>query len=259
MKMKKLMIAAAAALWATVGMADVESSNIVGYTSAESGSQNNFVVVPFNSVGCNTADIQSIKISDGGAGTIGWGTETFDIWEGGPAVVEGTSFFYLDPMMDPNMGATDYYWGVDSSVPATFSVPAGQGVVLGLSEGLTITYAGEVASQKIEFTSIAGNNFSGNGFSSPIDIQSIKISDGGAGTIGWGTETFDIWEGVPAVVEGSSFFYLDPMMDPNMEATDYYWGDDSSAPATFSIPAGQGFVLGLAADLDVSIEAPYSL
>ena len=30
MKMKKLMIAAAAALWATVGMADVESANIVG-------------------------------------------------------------------------------------------------------------------------------------------------------------------------------------------------------------------------------------
>lgn len=29
-KMKKLMIVAAAALWATVGMADVESANIVG-------------------------------------------------------------------------------------------------------------------------------------------------------------------------------------------------------------------------------------
>ena len=31
MKMKKLMIAAAAALWATVGMADIESANVVGY------------------------------------------------------------------------------------------------------------------------------------------------------------------------------------------------------------------------------------
>ena len=35
MKMKKLMIAAAAALWATVGMADVESANIVGYTTVD--------------------------------------------------------------------------------------------------------------------------------------------------------------------------------------------------------------------------------
>ena len=42
MKMKKLMIAAAAALWATVGFGDVESANVVGYvqnaTDAESAS-----------------------------------------------------------------------------------------------------------------------------------------------------------------------------------------------------------------------------
>ena len=39
MKMKKLMIAAAAALWATVGYSDIESANIVGYTTkvAEAG------------------------------------------------------------------------------------------------------------------------------------------------------------------------------------------------------------------------------
>ena len=35
MKMKKLMIAAAAALWATVGFGDVESANIVGYTQKD--------------------------------------------------------------------------------------------------------------------------------------------------------------------------------------------------------------------------------
>ena len=91
------------------------------------------------------------------------------------------------------------------------------------------------------------------------DIQQIGISDGGAGGIGWGSETFEIWEGLPTVVVGSGFVYYDPSMDPNMVETDYYWGDDVGNKATYSIPAGQGVVINCAADLTVSIEPPYSL
>ena len=32
-----------------------------------------------------------------------------------------------------------YYWGNDSFEPATYSIPAGQGVVINCAEGLTIT------------------------------------------------------------------------------------------------------------------------
>ena len=238
-------------------MADVESSNIVGYTSAESGSQNNFVAVPFNSVGCNTADIQMIKISDGGNGTIGWGTETFDIWEGAPTVVDGSSFVYWDASIDPTATATAPYWGDSEGTPASYSIADGQGVVLGLTEGLEVSYAGEVAKQKIEFTSVAGNNFAGNTFASAIDIQSIKVDDGGAGVIGWGTETFDIWEGAPTVRDGSSFVYWDASIDPTATATAPYWGDSEGNPASYSIVPGQGFVLGLGEGLTVSFDSPY--
>ena len=84
-------------------------SYVVGYTGNTTGADNNFVTIPFNAVGFNTSDIQQIKISDGGAGTIGWGTETFEVWEGLPTVAEGSGFFYLDPAMDPNQEATDYF------------------------------------------------------------------------------------------------------------------------------------------------------
>ena len=254
--MKKLMFATIASM-AVAGFA-IESANTVGYTTAESGSDNNFITVSFNAVSYNTADIQQIKISDGGAGTIGWGTETLDIWEGLPTAVEGASFFYYDPSADLTGEATDYYWGDSLGAKATFSIAPGQAVVINCAADLSFTTSGQVPTGTVSFTSIADNNFTGNPFPQAIDIQAIKISDGGAGTIGWGTETFDIWEGLPTAVEGASFFYYDPSADLTGEATGYYWGDSLGAKATYSIPANQGVVINCAADLTISIDPPYS-
>jgi len=255
--MKKLMFTAALA--ACGAAFAIESANVVGYNGSTSGADNNFITVPFNAVGYNTADIQQIVISDDGAGSIGWGTETFSIWAGVPTSVEGSGFVYFDPTMDPNGEATGYYWGDASFEKASFSIAPGQGVVVNCAEDLTFNTAGDVPMSKIEFTTIAENNFTGNPFPSPIDIQAISISDGGAGSIGWGTETFSIWEGVPTSREGSGFVYFDPSMDPNGEATDYYWGDASFERATYSIPAGQGVVINCSEGLTISIEPPYSL
>ena len=111
----------------------------VGYTGNTTGQDNNFRVVPFNAVGYNTSDIQQIKISDGGAGSIGWGTETFSIWEGVPTVAEGSEFLYNDPSMDLTGESTSYFWSDYEGNKATYSIPAGQGVVINCAEGLTVT------------------------------------------------------------------------------------------------------------------------
>ena len=237
----------------------VESANIVGYSGATTGSDNNFRVVPFNAVGYNTSDIQQIKISDGGAGSIGWQAETFAIWEGVPTVAEGSEFFYLDPSLDMSGTETDYYWGDADGTKASFSIAPGQGVVINCAEDLSVTTAGQVPTEQVTFTSIAENNFTGNPFPSAIDIQAIKLDDGGAGSIGWQAETFAIWEGVPTVAEGSEFFYLDPSLDMSGTETDYYWGDADGNKATYSIPAGQGVVINCAEGLTVTIDPPYSL
>ena len=257
--MKKLMFAAAVAAGLVAFGDGIESANTVGYNTGTSGADNNFITVPYNAIGYNTADIQQIGISDGGAGTIGWGTENFSIWEGVPTVVEGSGFFYYDPSMDVTGTATTYYWGDDSGAKANFSIAPGQGVVVNCASDLSFTTAGDVPMTTVSFTTVSDNNFTGNPFPQAIDIQAISISDGGAGTIGWGTENFSIWEGVPTVVEGSGFFYYDPSMDVTGTATTYYWGDDSGAKATYAIPAGQGVVINCAADLTISIEPPYSL
>ena len=113
-------------------------SFIVGYTGATTGADNNFVTIPFNAIGFNTSDIQQIKISDGGAGGIGWGGERFAIWEGLPTVVAGSGFVYYDPSMDAAGKATDYFWGDGEGNKATFPIAPGQGVVVNCAADLTI-------------------------------------------------------------------------------------------------------------------------
>ena len=252
--MKKIVFGLAAA--AAIGAFAIESANVVGYTTAMSGADNNFITVPFNVIGYNTADIQQIAISDGGAGNIGWGTETFSVWAGVPTTVDGSAFFYYDSSMDPNAEATTYYWGDDVGNKADFSIAPGQAVVVNCAADLTFTTSGDVAMEPVSFTSIADNNFTGNPFPTAIDIQNISIDDGGEGTIGWGAETFTIWEGVPTTRDGSAFFYYDSSMDPNGEATTYYWGDDVGNKAVYPISANQGVVINCAEGLTISINPP---
>ena len=139
MTMKKLMITATAALCATVGFSAITSANVVGYNGGTTGADNNFVTVPFSTVGYNTADIQSIRLSDGGAGGIGWGGETFTIWEGLPTLVEDAGFFYYDPSGDPNGVEKDYYWGDSAGTKVSYSIAPGRGVVINCAEGLAVT------------------------------------------------------------------------------------------------------------------------
>ena len=245
--------------WAAVGFGDIESANVVGYEQKATGADNNFITVPFATVGYNTADIQSIKISDGGAGGIGWGGETFAIWEGLPTVVEDAGFFYCDPSMDTSGETKDYYWGDAAGNKVAYSVAPGQAVVINCAEGLGVTTSGEVSDAQVKFTTVADNNFTGNPFPVAIDVQSIKISDGGAGGIGWGGETFAIWEGVPTVVADAGFFYCDPSMDTSGEAKDYYWGDAAGNKVSYSIAPGRGVVINCAEGLTVTIDAPYAL
>ena len=237
----------------------IESQNIVGYQTGVTGKDNNFVAIPFLTAGHNTADIQSIKISDDGAGSIGWGGELFSIWEGVPTVVANSEYFYCDSSLDLTGEAKDYYWGDAAGNKVAFSVDNGQGVVVNCASDLKITTSGQVSGEKVTFTTTKDNNFTGNPFPMSIDIQSIKISDDGAGSIGWGGELFSIWEGVPTVLANSEYFYCDSSLDVSGNETDFYWGDAAGNKVAYPISAGKGVVINCAEGLTVTIESPIEL
>ncbi|MBR2919918.1 MAG: hypothetical protein IKC27_00995 [Kiritimatiellae bacterium] len=210
-------------------------------------------------VGCNTVDIQDIKLDDGGQMAIGWGGESFSIWEGVPSVQEGSYFQYWDASNDPTGTATGYYWGDAECKKVNYSFTAGQGIVINCAADYTVSTSGQVKNDNFVFPTIQDNNFAGNPFGAAIDIQAITLDDGGQMAIGWGGESFSIWEGVPSVKEGSYFQYWDASNDPTGTATGYYWGDADCNKVTYSIPAGQGFVINCAAGYTATVACPYSL
>ena len=231
----------------------------VGYQNGTSIQDNNFIAPAFMTVGCNTVDIQDIKLDDGGAGAVGWGAEMFQIWEGTPTVVAGSEFQYWDASMDPAGEAETFYWGDGEFNKVSYSFVAGQGIVINCAADYTISTSGQVKNDNFVFPTVQDNNFAGNPFGAPIDIQAISIDDGGAGAVGWGAEMFQIWEGTPTVKAGSEFQYWDASMDPAGEAETFYWGDGDFNKVTYAIPAGQGFVINCSAGYTVTVKCPYSL
>ena len=84
-----------------------------------------------------------------------------------------------------------------------------------------------------------------------INIQDIKLDDGGAMSVGWG----DVMQVVgPLGNAETEYFYWDPSVDPNGEATSYYWGDDAGAPVAVSFDKGDGVGLDNANGLEYTIQ-----
>jgi len=263
MKMKKMLAACAAMMVAGLVSADITSDNIVGYTQKTSVSGFNWLAPMFIDVGTSLGDsgtsvsLDSIALSDGGAGGIGWGGEIIQILDDGGAVT--TEYYYNDPLNDLSGEQTDYYWGDAAGTPVTASIGAGDSVLLfTASEDIGYTVAGQVPESNITLTSVAGFNFTGNPFPASLPLANIAISDDGAGSIGWGGEIIQILDDGGAVT--TEYYYNDPLNDLSGEQTDYYWGDAAGTPVTVSIEAGDGVLLFTASDgLQITITKPYTL
>ena len=216
-------------------------------------SGNNFVTAPFFSIGYNTTDIQDIKL----VGSGGWMTETFQIWEGLPTVVDGASFVWAGTEWNEDYSiATKGEWQNGDTTPAVFSIPAGQAVTIGADPSIGVQNAGQVPTEKVEFTLVDGNNFTGNPFPAPLDIQNIKV----VGSGGWMTETFQIWEGLPTVVDGASFVWAGTEWNEDYSiATKGEWQNGDTTPAEFTLDPYQGCVINGAAGLKVEITPPYTI
>ena len=117
--------------------------------------------------------------------SIGWGLESFAIWEGVPTVAAGSEYLYCDPSLDMSGTSTDYYWGDAEGDPVSYGIAPGQGIGVNGASDLDVTMAGQVPTGSTSFTTVQDNNFTGNPYPASIDIQSIKIDDACAMSIGW--------------------------------------------------------------------------
>ena len=84
-----------------------------------------------------------------------------------------------------------------------------------------------------------------------IDIQSIKLDDGGAMAVGWG----DVMQVVgPKGNAEAAYFYWDPSIDITGTATTYYWGDDAGTAVAVSFDSGDGIAFDNMNGLEFSIQ-----
>ena len=233
----------------------MESANVVGYNNTDAREGLNWYAPMFLTTGANTTDINAIQLDDGGAMMVGWGDVMQVV---GPLGNAETMYFYWDPMMDPNAEATSYYWGDDACTPVEVSFDAGDGI--GIDNANALEYklrtAGEVPASKVSFAAREGLNWSGNPFPAAININAVTLNDNGAMMVGWG----DVMQIVgPLGNAEAMYFYWDAMMDPNAEATTYYWGDDACAPVNVEFDPGAGFAIdnANALEFDIEIACPY--
>ena len=221
----------------------------------ETVNQNNFITAPFSDVGYNTTDIQNLKL----IGSSGYMGDTFAIWEGLPITVPESEFLWMGTEWDETgTVATKGEWVDYGGKTAIFSIPGGQAVTIGASAaGISIENAGQVPTGNVEFTMIAGNNFTGNPFPAKIDIQNIKL----VGSSGYMGDTFAIWEGLPITVPESEFLWMGTEWDETgTVATKGEWVDYGGKTADFSLDPYQGCVIfASAAGIKVEITPPYDL
>ena len=230
-------------------------SYVVGYNNTAARANLNWYAPQFLTVGANTIDINSIKLDDAGAMSVGWGDVMQIVGPYGNA--EG-AYFYWDPSVDPKGEATTYYWGDDAGNAVAASFDSGDGIAIDNAAELTfnIQNAGQVPSEKVTFAARANLNWSGNPFPAPINLNAITLNDGGAMTVGWG----DVMQivGPYGNAEGA-YFYWDPSVDPAAKATTYYWGDDAGNAVNVTLQPGAGFAIDNASELtfDIEIACPY--
>jgi hypothetical protein len=89
-----------------------------------------------------------------------------------------------------------------------------------------------------------------------IDINSIKLDDGGAGMVGWG----DVMQVVgPLGSAETEYFYWDASVDPLGAATAAYWGDAEGNAVNVTLQPGAGFAIDNpnAYSYDIEIACPY--
>ena len=183
MKMKKLMIAAAAALWATVGMADVESANIVGYADADLNENYTGIGPMFFNVGEDVISISNLKV-EGLGECMGAGYTIAPVSQSGSLPVK---YYWYCGLSDYGI-ADGWYTNDDAEVLAAAAgegtldsykvsgnIAKAEGLVTFMTDaGLSLRGAGEVSTN--DYTRPLNENYTGIANPYPVSVKLSSMS-----------------------------------------------------------------------------------
>ena len=222
-------------LWATVGLCELASANVVGYTTVNSKAGFNFYAPMFKNTDGSAIKIQDIKL---GEGATSWADNIQILDAGGAGIAQ---YFYVT--------AADGFdadgWTEDFGTLADVTLTPGQSVIVETSSAdVPITYAGEVDNATTTIKSVAGFNFVGNNVPKSINISDITL---GEGATSWTDNIQILDEGGAGIAQ---YFYVTAADGFDADG----WTEDFGTLADVTLTPGQGIIVETSnADVDITL------
>ena len=234
--MKKLMIAASAALLATVGLS-IESANVVGYQNKDVRKNLSQQVCTFDQIGVDggALDIQKLVPIDSEGDYIGNGAITIQFKSPLGAVTAAYAYYGADEY-DDGYVAGWYDEGTDEL--ATYSFAAGEGFQVYAGEACNFQYSGEVNLAQTDIPFCKNLSMQGNIRPTNVSIQALVPVDGEGNYIGDGDITIQFASALGAIQSAYAYYGADEY-DDGCAAGWYDEGTDELVDYTFG--PGEGF------------------
>ena len=230
-------------------MADVESSNIVGYTtiSLNAGKQD-IMGAPFVSVAAKSFSIQNLTIADP-TDAVDW----IKVYNPVNGKYEKASYYdeiYESLEAEDPMGSG---FGDEDGTIVDMTIDPGQGFWMQTAKATTVTIPGEVvvASDNTTTLKASKHDMVAGIFPVTLNIQDITLSTP-TDAVDW----IKVYNPVSGKYEKAS--YYDEIYE-SLEAEDPMgsgWGDEDGTVVDMTINPGQGFWMQTAKDCTVSFKAP---
>ena len=241
--MKKLMIAASAALCATVGFSDVTSANIVGYQNQATREYYSIQVPNFDTVGSEGLSIQAIVPQAPEEG-MGVGGSCFDIQTLDEDGCGGEEVFYYMTVADDYGCKKDGWYEEDGETFATREFDRAEGFIINNSIGAEtgVQYAGQVNLAETDVPVREAYSIQGNLRPVAISIQDITPISPEEG-MGVGGSCFDIQTLDEDGCGGEEVFYYMTVADDYGCKKDGWYEEDGETFATREFAPGEGFII----------------
>ena len=234
--MKKLMIAASAALCATASLLAVESANIVGYQNKEVRQYLSVQLATFEDVGAEGVDIQNIKPVAPDGEDISSGDFTIQIYGATGAQTASYAWVLGEDIDD---GYPDGWYEEDWETLVVKTFDAGEAFNLSMAvAGASLQYAGQVNGEEISVPVRKYLSAQGNLRPAPVDIQDILPIVEAGDTLESGDFTIQIYG--PTGAQTASYAYV-LGADIDDGYADGWYEEDWETLVVKTFAAGEGF------------------
>jgi hypothetical protein len=253
--MKKLMIAASAALCATVSFAELASANVVGYqeTTLKNTYGYSFIAPTFVDVGAQTAsyDLQNIKLT--GANVGDGASDYIEIWDDAGAMTDEAFFYVTKAQGYEKDGWVTEIMGDEYVENKTLDIGKGFYLYVGSGDDVQVQYAGQVVKGSPTTAELPyGYNIIGNSTPSDVDLQEIKLL--GANVGDGASDYIEVWDDTGSMTD-EAYFYVTKAQGYEKDGwVTEIMGDEYVEDVTY-LP-GQAFFLYIGSGEDVKVQLP---